>query len=308
MPKSRIFDEILVGPAFHQEDVVGLQIAVDDARLVGRGEAFSELSRNVQDASHGDRLAVVHYLRERDAVEVLHHEVGRPVRQLAEVADIDDVRIADGGGRLGLVQEPLGHFLVASQVRTQDLHRDLLADDGVATLVDDAHAAFAEDGLDLVATVDGAAEIGILLRHHRLAVGAGDLADVGVDHGVRRHHRDQLQRAVPGYSWAFDCRRGRGAHGAIQRATGLCCAGLAFLLSHRGSEEIYAVLASLTSFTFAFRTGSVARARYWPWVHPGQGASSWGTYLPKQAARRGLAAAFVPAFVRKASTAVLSPL
>ena len=61
---------------------------------------------------------------------------------------------------LRLVQEALDHLGVGRHVAAQDLDRDALVDDLVAPAVDDAHAAFAEELLDDVATVERLAEVG----------------------------------------------------------------------------------------------------------------------------------------------------
>jgi hypothetical protein len=48
MPKSRIFAKHGVVVAIDEEHVVGLEVAVDDPRLVGAGEAAQQLGRDVQ--------------------------------------------------------------------------------------------------------------------------------------------------------------------------------------------------------------------------------------------------------------------
>ena len=95
-------------------------------------------------------------------------EVRRPVGQLAEVADVDDVLVADGAGRARLLEEALVELVIVRHLAAQHLDGDTLVDHLVAGSVDDAHPAFAEEAVDDVATVDG-------------------LADVRIDPGGRRH-------------------------------------------------------------------------------------------------------------------------
>ena len=62
-------------------DVLGLQVAVDDAFLVRRFEAFGDLPREFQSFFHGKR-ATPKPLGERDALDQLHHQPGCPISVL----------------------------------------------------------------------------------------------------------------------------------------------------------------------------------------------------------------------------------
>ena len=95
------------------------------------------------------------------AVEKLHDEVRGPVGQLAEVADVDDVLVADRARGAGLLQEALVELVVVRHLAAQDLDGDPLVDHLVAGRVDDAHTAFAEDAVDDVAAVDRLADVRI---------------------------------------------------------------------------------------------------------------------------------------------------
>src|SRR5690606_14321257 len=88
------------------------------------------------------------------ALEQLHHEVGRAVREVAEVGDGGDVRVAYARRRLRLADEALDDRLHARELGAEHLDRHALAEPLVRDLVDDAHAAAADDALDEVAIVD----------------------------------------------------------------------------------------------------------------------------------------------------------
>ena len=63
--------------------------------------------------------------------------------------DIADVGVIQGGGGLGFLEEPL-RGVVFGQVRGQELDGDGALEAWVSGLIDDAHAAAAELGDDLV--------------------------------------------------------------------------------------------------------------------------------------------------------------
>ena len=188
-------DEVFFAAAGDQVDVVGLQVAMNDARSMSGRQALGELAGETDQALHRDRRAAPDNARERVSFEELHHEVGAAVGQETEVADVDDVLVADSRGGPRFVQETLGHFFVASQVCPQHFHRDLLADDRVNAAVDDAHPAFADDALDAVASIDGGADVRIrplLFRRN-----SRDLTGLGLEvHDRRSDHRDQLERRL----------------------------------------------------------------------------------------------------------------
>jgi hypothetical protein len=128
------------------EDVVGLEVAVDDALLVGDDERLDHRHHQLDDAGRGQALAAGHQLGERRAREELEHHV-RLLRDLADLVDDDDVLVAAARGGAGLDDEALGQLGV---VRLQDLDRDLAAELGVAGQVHRAHAARADLADDLV--------------------------------------------------------------------------------------------------------------------------------------------------------------
>ena len=87
--------------------------------------------------------------RQRLARQVLHHEVGGAV-MLADVVQRADVRVVQPGDGLGLALEAGTAVGVGAELGRQDLDGDAAIEAGVAGLVDLAHAARADGGLDLV--------------------------------------------------------------------------------------------------------------------------------------------------------------
>ncbi len=161
-------DEVRVTPPADEIDVVRLEVPVDDAHLVGRPQRSTELLGDVHHA-HGLHA---HLLLDRtgqvDAVQELHDEVRGFVGEFTEVADVDDVLVADRRRALRFLAEAGDDLLITGDIRAEHLDRQRLVQDDVAGLVDQPHAAFAEDLLDLVATVDGLADETV--RHFSFAV------------------------------------------------------------------------------------------------------------------------------------------
>ena len=137
-------DQVRPGPRLGDHDVVGLQVAVQDAQRVRRGQRVRRLAHNVRRADVVDDLFAIEDRGERFAFDKLHRQVDQALGSLAEIIDARDVRVrdlagvlrlaveaADGGGILG---EPGAHHLDGHF----PLHPDVLRQ------VHLAHATFAE--------------------------------------------------------------------------------------------------------------------------------------------------------------------
>ena len=78
-------------------------------------------------------MSVVEALPQRAAGDELHHDrLGAPLG--ARVVDRDDARVREPGGRHRLVAEPGDEAAVGGQVRVEQLHRHLPAQDLVGAL------------------------------------------------------------------------------------------------------------------------------------------------------------------------------
>ena len=120
-----------------------------DARAVRFGQPLPDLRSDVDGVVHLQRPARDPLLERLPRV-VRHHEVELPVGRLVDLVDGADVRMIEGRRGLGFLQEPLLGGLVAGQIRWQQLNGDLALEAGILREVDDAHAALAQLGPDLV--------------------------------------------------------------------------------------------------------------------------------------------------------------
>src|SRR5690606_21721471 len=107
-----------------EQDVVGLEIAVDDAAPVRLVERAADLDEDLVDP--GDVEArLLHLGGERAPLDELHDDEERSVLELAEVVELDRVRVRELDDRLGLAVEARDELRVLRELGVQRLDRDL---------------------------------------------------------------------------------------------------------------------------------------------------------------------------------------
>ncbi len=116
---------------------------------MGRVERAPRLVEHRDGALEIERPVTLDELAEVGALDVPHRDVGDPAR-LPGVVDRDDVRVVDPGHELRLADEPLPEVAVLGQLGRERLQRGLAAEQRVRGLVDEPHAAAAEEALDAV--------------------------------------------------------------------------------------------------------------------------------------------------------------
>ncbi len=89
-----------------------------------------------------------HVIFERGAVEQLHDQIGAAVPQLAEIVDVDDVRMAHHVDGARLLNEALDHLLRGGKTLMQHLHRRGSPEQTVTSPVDRAASAPRDHTLD----------------------------------------------------------------------------------------------------------------------------------------------------------------
>lgn len=131
-----------------EKDVLRLQVATDDRfRMRGR-QPFGQRNGNLHRFGPGDR-GTPESLAKRLSVEQLRDRVGdasiRP-----EIVDGKDVRMRQGGDRLGFALEPLERIAVLRQMVGQHLEGHVAIEPRVARAIDLAHAPGAKQRRDFV--------------------------------------------------------------------------------------------------------------------------------------------------------------
>jgi len=121
--------------------LLAFEIAVDDAARVRGLERRADRLQVLEHLGRRDSSLVVEHAAQVGPLEQLHHVERPPVGQLAELVDVDDVRVLDHVDRQRLAQEARDHLGRARQLTTQDLDRGATAEQTVLCLVDGAATA-----------------------------------------------------------------------------------------------------------------------------------------------------------------------
>ena len=163
----------LHGAVAQHHDVLGFDVPVDDAALMGVGKRAGDLPRKVQHLPPLQRAAPVHVLPQRDPVYQFHDYVFDFIA-VADIIHGHDIRVGEHGDGVGLGAEGTAEFLVRRHLLAHDLHRHAAVESQVLRLVHDRHAALADQLLDFVAIVKDLADKLVLVVHKdlRLAVSA----------------------------------------------------------------------------------------------------------------------------------------
>jgi hypothetical protein len=114
----------------------------------------------------GQHRAVDQPLLERVATNKLHHDIRRdlPVDVgFAEVVNLSDVRVREGGRGLRLPPDPVPRLRGVGRVRGQDLHRHGTGEYVVVRLPHDGHATDADLGDQPIATAEHPAGAGVVV-------------------------------------------------------------------------------------------------------------------------------------------------
>ena len=139
-------------------DVLGLQVAVDDAARVRAGERVEHLRHQVHGLAPAEAALAGEDLLQRRARHVLEDREEPAVLGFARVEQTDDVRVREPGAEPHLAPEALalvrdvGRPVVAPEA--QDLDRDRLPRGALPCLVDAPEGPRAELGENLVSVLE----------------------------------------------------------------------------------------------------------------------------------------------------------
>ena len=142
----------MVDPAAggRQQDVRGLDVAVDEPARVRRVEARGDLRDDARGARGLDPAGLADERLQVGPVDVAHDEI-QPAGLLARPVHGNDVRVVDRGRHPDLAAEAVGEVAVGDALGRDDLQRDPARERELPRAVDDAHAAAARHRLDAAA-------------------------------------------------------------------------------------------------------------------------------------------------------------
>jgi hypothetical protein len=127
-------------------DVLGLDVAVDDAVLVGRGQTVRRLRADFQHLLLGEGRALI---AQRLPVHMLHDDEELAV-MLLDVVDGANVRMVERRRRACLLQKARPCIRLCRHLRREKFQRDFAIEFGIDGEIHLAHAARAEVLKDLV--------------------------------------------------------------------------------------------------------------------------------------------------------------
>ena len=149
-------DSAVVG----EQDVLGLDVAVHDARLVGGCQPREHGVHDVDRLLGGEALVVLQQVAQRDARQVFHDQV-RHVGVLALVEHVHDIGMRQTRSRPGLLHETGLERVVVGEMAVHDLQRHPPLETQVGREVHRGHAAARDPRAHLIATVDQTADHGV---------------------------------------------------------------------------------------------------------------------------------------------------
>jgi len=139
-------------PVSRDEDVLGLDVAVDDPLLVGHGKAM----RDLDGVANGllRRQGSAEFFAEQFALEELRDDEGASFVR-SDVVDDEDVGVIELGGGTGFLLEAQEALGILCEAGVNDLDGDVASEPGVPCAVHLAHAAGPDPGNNLVGAEAG---------------------------------------------------------------------------------------------------------------------------------------------------------
>ena len=139
--------------AIIDQNVLGLDVTVNHAGAMRGSQTIQRLRDHAQRLTYGECALGVHLMPQIDAMHIFHDQKIKSI-ELAGVIHLNDVRVGDGRGRIGLAAEPFDELLpmrAFGELCVHDLNRhgapqtliDGLIHGGHTTLGDIAHDAVA---------------------------------------------------------------------------------------------------------------------------------------------------------------------
>ena len=141
-------------------DVLRFDVPVDDAMGVRVLQCLADLRGVVQRLDGAEYTMLRHALLERLAFDKLHNDILR-LPAVADIVDRDDIRLREHGDRVCLRLKAIFQLSVRRHLIAQDLDGDIAVQLVAHGLVNDRHAAAADDLQDLVAVVEHLTDIAI---------------------------------------------------------------------------------------------------------------------------------------------------
>src|SRR6266403_898683 len=146
-PKIEHLNSITTKSVRLEPDVIGFQIAMDDALLMCFMDGRANLLQNINDPIERQAILLEQHVTQGAPVEVFHHQIGNTFSAAAresKISNIDDVRMAQAPRRACFTLEALDEFFVAHELRRNQFQSYVTLSPQVRRQKHRAHAALSE--------------------------------------------------------------------------------------------------------------------------------------------------------------------
>jgi hypothetical protein len=127
---------------------MGLEIAMNDAQLVGNGEGGKHLRSDVERTAFGERPVFLDDIEEVAPRQKLHRDVEQAVGLHAVIEHAQRVRVIEARGRQRFAMEPLREGRARCRVRIHHFDCDVFVERDVVRPIDRTHRAGADQRVD----------------------------------------------------------------------------------------------------------------------------------------------------------------
>ena len=126
-----------------EEDVVGLEIAMNDPLAIGGGKSQQGGLHHGTGSTEIHRPGPFHQAAKALSFEVLHDQKRIATGGKPNIVDLDDVLVPNGSGNPGFLVEALNHLVLSCKLKVQKFHGHPLLQADVFSEVHRPHATFA---------------------------------------------------------------------------------------------------------------------------------------------------------------------
>lgn len=142
-----------------EQDVLGLDVAVDDAGVMGVLQRIAQLRYHRQGLARTQPAGAQH-LAQRRAFDQLHHQIA-PFAGPADIVDRHQIGMIEPGQGQGLAFEPSGERRIAAQLGGQDFQGHRPVEPFLPRAIHRTHAALSDQGLNRQIGQDGGKLFGL---------------------------------------------------------------------------------------------------------------------------------------------------
>ena len=217
---------VVAGPDLHQQDVVGLEIAVHHLAVVHHLEGLPHLHHQLHGEGHRQALMAAEEVREGDPGAELHDRVGQAL-VLPIVVEGDEVGVDEAAAGQGLILEARQDLRISGEALVEHLDGHRLTQPDVGALIHRAHASSADAALYPVAAAEGGPEEGIhgVLIPWAREPAAATIQGAGLELEIaaRTLHQAGMVRRPEGKAKIQGKVRAAGVNSSSHKAAGLRC-------------------------------------------------------------------------------------